>query len=62
MSFIIKLSIGALFIAIVGYLTIVFGETLKYILGIAGFAWLLFVIFFRKNSDNGVERFSGHDE
>ena len=62
MNFIINLSIGALTIAIVGCLTMVFGEALKYILGIAGFACLSYVIFDGNYSDKGVERFPGHDE
>jgi len=62
MSFIINLTIGTLSIATVGCLTILFGDALKYILGIAGFAWLLYVIFYRNNSDNDAERFSGHAE
>ena len=62
MNFIINLSIGTISIAIVGCLTMVFGEALKYILGIAGLACLLYVIFYGNYSGNGAERFLGHDE
>ena len=61
-SILINLSIGVISIAIVGCLTIVFGEALKYILGIAGLAWLLYVIFYGNYSGKGVERLFGHDE
>jgi hypothetical protein len=46
MNILINLSIGVISIAIVGCLTLVFGEALKYIIGIAGLVWLLYVIFF----------------
>ena len=62
MNFIVNLLIGALTIAIVGCLTMVFGEALKYILGIAGFAGLFYVIYYGNYSDKGVERFPVNDE
>lgn len=45
MNFFINLLVGVVSIAIVGLLTVVFGEALKYILGLAGLGCLLYVIF-----------------
>jgi hypothetical protein len=55
MSFFIKLLIRIVSIAIIVLLTIVFGEALKYIFGLAGLACLLYVIFSGSNSGNGIE-------
>ena len=61
-KFFINVLIGVVSIAIVGFLTFVFGEALKYILGLAGIACLLYVIFTGGNSGNGIDYFSGPDE
>jgi len=62
MNFFLNLLVGVVSIAIVGLLTVVFGEALKYILGLAGLGCLLYVIFSANNSGNGIERFFGPDE
>jgi len=48
MNFFTKLLVGVVSVAIVGLLTGFFGESLKYILGLAGLAYLFYVIFFMK--------------
>lgn len=53
MYFFIVILIGLVSYAIIGFLSVIVGEPLKYILGAVGFAYLIFEIFFRKNSSNG---------
>ena len=53
MNFFIVILIGLVSFAIIGFLSVVVGEPLKYILGSVGLAYLIFEIFFRKNSSNG---------
>ena len=53
MYFFIVSSIGLFSLATIGFLSVIIGEPLKYILGSAGLAYLIFEIFFRKNSSNG---------
>ena len=53
MYFFIVILIGLVFFAIIGFLSLIVGEPLKYILGSVGLAYLIFEIFFRKNSSSG---------
>ena len=58
---IVSLIVLAVF-AILVPLSLIYGEALKYTLGLVGFAYLIYAIFFGYYPGNGIDSFSGSDD